>query len=196
MLSLGTDYVRSGPGAGRSWSAGTPASRTYRMSDLEVRIDGSHGLHGTNFHGNQLHGARVQEPVVVCVHTQPPSQGLLGPVGAGHRPGRSHFANRPAGHAGTGRDRCHSGQRRRRRQWPTKRKAGRTPPPVFSEAQVTWPRCWPRTRCPSPLAEGVTATRHRIEAAVGAAASAAAETAGRQLPVPALLDLALACLAG
>jgi hypothetical protein len=42
----------------------------------------------------------------------------------------------------------------------------------------------------------VTATRHRIEAALGAAASAAAETAGRRLPVPALLDLALACLAG
>jgi hypothetical protein len=48
----------------------------------------------------------------------------------------------------------------------------------------------------APLAALVMAMRHRIEAALGAAASAAAETAGGRLPVPALLDLALDGLAG
>jgi tetratricopeptide (TPR) repeat protein len=48
----------------------------------------------------------------------------------------------------------------------------------------------------APLAAVVMAVRHRIEAALGTAASAAAETAGGQLPVPALLDLALNGLAG
>jgi hypothetical protein len=48
----------------------------------------------------------------------------------------------------------------------------------------------------APLAALVMAMRHRIEAALGAAASAAAETAGGRLPVPALLDLALNGLAG
>jgi hypothetical protein len=47
-----------------------------------------------------------------------------------------------------------------------------------------------------PLATVVTAMRHRIEAALGVSACAAAETAGRRLPVPALLDLALDGLAG
>jgi len=42
----------------------------------------------------------------------------------------------------------------------------------------------------------VMAMRHRIEAALGTAASAAAGTAGGRLPVPALLDLALNGLAG
>jgi len=48
----------------------------------------------------------------------------------------------------------------------------------------------------APLAAVVMAMRHRIEAALGSAASVSAETAGRQLPVPALLDLALNGLAG
>jgi len=48
----------------------------------------------------------------------------------------------------------------------------------------------------APLATLVMAMRHRIEAALGTAASAAAETAGRLLPVTALLDLALDGLAG
>ncbi len=48
----------------------------------------------------------------------------------------------------------------------------------------------------APLATVVMAMRHRIEAALGTAASAAAETAGGRLPVPALLDLALNGLAG
>jgi len=48
----------------------------------------------------------------------------------------------------------------------------------------------------APVAALVTAMRQRIEAALGAAASAAAETAGGRLPVPALLDLALDGLAG
>jgi hypothetical protein len=48
----------------------------------------------------------------------------------------------------------------------------------------------------APLAPLVMAMRHRIEAALGAAASAAAETAGGRLPVPVLLDLALNGLAG
>jgi tetratricopeptide (TPR) repeat protein len=48
----------------------------------------------------------------------------------------------------------------------------------------------------APLAEMVMAMRHRIEAALGTAASAAAETAGGRLPVPALIDLALNGLAG
>jgi predicted ATPase/DNA-binding SARP family transcriptional activator len=48
----------------------------------------------------------------------------------------------------------------------------------------------------APLAAVVMAMRHRIEAALGTAASAAAETAGGRLPVPALLDLALNGLAG
>ena len=43
----------------------------------------------------------------------------------------------------------------------------------------------------APLAALVTAMRQRIEASLGAAASAEAETAGGRLPVPALLDLAL-----
>jgi hypothetical protein len=48
----------------------------------------------------------------------------------------------------------------------------------------------------APLAAVVMAMRHRIEAALGTPALAAAETAGAQLPVPALLDLALNGLAG
>ncbi|MGQ0624674.1 MAG: ATP-binding protein, partial [Sporichthyaceae bacterium] len=47
----------------------------------------------------------------------------------------------------------------------------------------------------APLGTVVTAMRHRIEAAIGAAACAAAATAGGQLPAPALLDLALDGLA-
>jgi predicted ATPase/DNA-binding SARP family transcriptional activator len=48
----------------------------------------------------------------------------------------------------------------------------------------------------APLAAVVSATRARIEAALGTAASTAAESAGRNLPVPTLLDLALNGLAG
>jgi hypothetical protein len=48
----------------------------------------------------------------------------------------------------------------------------------------------------APLAALVMAMRHRIDAALGTAASAAAETAGGRLPVPALLDVALDGLAG
>jgi hypothetical protein len=48
----------------------------------------------------------------------------------------------------------------------------------------------------APLAAVVTAMRHRIEAALGTAAWAEAETAGARLPVPALLDLASDGLAG
>jgi hypothetical protein len=48
----------------------------------------------------------------------------------------------------------------------------------------------------APIAALVMATRHRIETALGPAGSAAAETAGGRLPVPALLDLALDGLAG
>jgi tetratricopeptide (TPR) repeat protein len=51
--------------------------------------------------------------------------------------------------------------------------------------------------CPiASLGEVVMAMRHRIAAALGSDASAAAETAGSRLPVPALLDLALDGLAG
>ncbi|MGQ0631225.1 MAG: ATP-binding protein [Sporichthyaceae bacterium] len=48
----------------------------------------------------------------------------------------------------------------------------------------------------APVAAVVTAMRHRIDAALGPAASASAEKAGGRFPVPALLDLALNGLAG